>query len=246
MHTVLTRAKPGLALAGLVIVLTAGCATRTPSIAHVHVGHAITGARDTPGQVGYLTLGATRANDALAAAEQAIQPNQPVAAVKSAIQVVNSHTNVREDYALAEAVAEASRHVLFAAGSFDSSLNVRNGAQAFKDNIEGVLYRSSLIGRYADDAAASANPTVVHQLAGEIHKLANANVNGEDLNGDGIRNSAPREFGTSQLQGDLEAMVAREDPAYVTVNQWFLFNLIRLPDGNWMFKRSKGSATGPY
>jgi hypothetical protein len=38
-------------------------------------------------------------------------------------------------------------------------------------------------------------------------------------------------------------MLARENPPYSTVNAWYLFNLIRMPDGSWIF-RDLSSAYG--
>ena len=49
--------------------------------------------------------------------------------------------------------------------------------------------------------------------------------------------SAPSEYGLLQLRKELEAMIARENPRYVTVPQWYLFNLVRLPNGRWVFDK---------
>jgi hypothetical protein len=40
-----------------------------------------------------------------------------------------------------------------------------------------------------------------------------------------------------QLRKELDAMIARENPPYVTVDQWYLFNLVRLPNGRWVFDK---------
>ena len=32
-------------------------------------------------------------------------------------------------------------------------------------------------------------------------------------------------------------MIGREKPPYVTVDQWYLFNLVRLPNGKWVFDK---------
>ncbi len=47
----------------------------------------------------------------------------------------------------------------------------------------------------------------------------------------------PSEFGLLQLRKELEAVIAREKPPYVTVDQWYLFNLVRLPNGKWVFDK---------
>ena len=44
----------------------------------------------------------------------------------------------------------------------------------------------------------------------------------------------------------LYELVAREDPPYETVDRWYLFNLVRLPSGEWIFRRSGRSASRGY
>lgn len=225
---------------------TIGCATQTPTIAHVHVGHAITGANDTEEKLGYFVLAERRARAAALAATAAVRDNRPLDEAKENIAAVNQQTNTRDDYALAQAVTEAANHITFAALSPDASDNVRHASAAFEKNIAGVMYRSNLIKLYASDAAASRSATEVAELAQEIHKLTLANVNGEDIDGDGRFDSSAREFGIVQLRRDLDALVDREDPPYTTVERWYLFNLIRLPSGDWIFRRSGGGNSRGY
>jgi hypothetical protein len=71
----------------------------------------------------------------------------------------------------------------------------------------------------------------------EIAKLAQANLSGDDSNGDGVAGSVPAQYGLLQLRKELEAIVAHENPPYVTVDQWYLFNLVRLPNGRWVFDK---------
>ena len=49
--------------AGLVVLMLGliGCTSRPPTIAHVHIGHAITGVHVTPNQEGYLVTAERRA-----------------------------------------------------------------------------------------------------------------------------------------------------------------------------------------
>ena len=56
------------------------------------------------------------------------------------------------------------------------------------------------------------------------------------------------EYGLMQLRRDIESMIAREDPPYATVTSWYLFNLIRLPDGSWIFRKrhTTSAADDPY
>ena len=71
----------------------------------------------------------------------------------------------------------------------------------------------------------------------ELQKLAAANLSGEDADGNGAVGAAPAEYGLIQLRKQVEDMVARENPRYVTVDEWFLFNLVKLPNGKWVFDK---------
>jgi hypothetical protein len=51
----------------------------------------------------------------------------------------------------------------------------------------------------------------------------------------------------TQLRGQLLAMIARENPPYRTVDEWYLFNLVRLPNGRWVFdKLGRGGSIDGY
>ena len=74
-----------------------------------------------------------------------------------------------------------------------------------------------------------------------------ANLEGEDTDHDGKVGSTPAEFGMAQLRQEFDAMIARESPPYRTVDQWYLFNLVRLPSGRWVFdKLSRGGNIDGY
>ena len=227
------------------LMLLQGCVTQAPSIAHVHVGHAITGASDTPGNVGYFQVAETAAEEAQQLATRAADTTAPITAVRAALGSLNEVVSTRDTYPLSAAITEARSHIEFAANSDDASANVKAGARAFAAAIEGVLYRSDLIKLYATDALASDSESETRELAAEIARLAQANVRGEDLDGDGVVGTTARENGVQQLRASLDAMVARENPPYTTVDRWYLFNLIRLPSGDWAFRKSgSGGARG--
>jgi len=77
-----------------------------------------------------------------------------------------------------------------------------------------------------------------------VYKLSQANLNGQDVDGDGVIGNQVNEYGMRQLRRDLDALVNRESPPYTTVDRWYLFNLVRLPSGDWLFrKRDSGSAS---
>ena len=46
---------------------------------------------------------------------------------------------------------------------------------------------------------------------------------------------SPGTYSLKQFRKDIQAMVNKEQPAYTTVDSYYLFNLIRLPNGKWAF-----------
>lgn len=225
-------------MAGLVALVLAGCTSKPPTIAHVHVGHAITGAHDTPGGEGYFVLAERRAEAARDLAARRLAGGGPPEALQRALEELNEIVNTGASYPLGRALEESISHIEFAAESADASPNVRRSAAEFKRNSEGVLYRASLVNLYVQDAVSSTTAGEVEQLAGEVSRLVTAIVQGEDLDGNGSIGDSPREFGMVQLRGELEAMIGREDPPYTTVDRWYLLNLVRMPSGEWIFRRS--------
>ena len=92
-------------------------------------------------------------------------------------------------------------------------------------------------GMLGKDVQASTSAKEASVSVAEIAKLAQANLSGDDSNGDGVAGSVPSEYGLLQLRRELEGIIAREKPPYVTVDQWYLFNLVRLPNGKWVFDK---------
>jgi hypothetical protein len=131
----------------------------------------------------------------------------------------------------------ASNHISFAATSPDASPNVQKAAPIFASDTVRVVERCELIGLLGKDIAASTSVEEAQLLAGEIQTLAQANLDGEDANKDGVVGDAPAEFGMKQLRAELDGIIARESPPYRTVDQWYLFNLVKLPNGRWVFDK---------
>lgn len=227
------------------LVVAAGCAHRPPTIAHVHIGHAVTAAHDTPDRLGYFELAESEARTALAKAEAALAA-QSLEDMQQAVAEVNQITNQVMPYPLTGAVEEAANHIHYAALSDDASDNVRDGYPHIAATIEGVLTRGTLIESYARDMAAATSVDEARALAEEVDRLARANLEGLDIDGDGTVGSEPTEYGLVQIRRDLDALIEREDPAYVTVDRWYLFNLIRLPSGEWIFPRSGSRGSHAY
>jgi hypothetical protein len=232
----------------VIVVMAAGsaCVTRAPTIAHVHIGHAITGVHVTPGHKGYILIAEERADETLADARAAAAAAD-LAQLKSQVALaVNANDNL-DNFGVKQSLVMAANHISFAATSADASANVIRFAQDFKNDIAAVIGRCDYIDLLAKDVAASSSTKEAALLVQEIVKAAAANVEGDDSGGRGVKGSIPADFGMRQLRAELQAMIAREDPPYRTVDDWYLFNLVRLPNGLWVFdKLSRGGNIDGY
>jgi hypothetical protein len=223
-------------VACLALLVLSGCVTRPPTIAHVHLGHALTGVHVTPNRDGYLLLAQTRANEANTLAQKA-RGAATLAEMKADIAAVLEATSSQEKFGLKESLVLAANHVSFAATSEDASQNVLRSAPTFARDISRVVERCELIGLLGKDVAAATSKDEGAISVEEIAKLTAANASGEDADRDGKAGATPAEFGMKQLREEFDSIIAREDPPYRTVDQWYLFNLVRLPSGRWVFDK---------
>jgi hypothetical protein len=212
------------------------CAVHPPTIAHVHIGHAVTAVHVTPEHKGYLEVAEQRGNEALASAQSAAGDTD-LPQLKAHIASAVGATDSQETFGLKQSLTMAANHITFAATSEDASANVVRSAPVFASNIAAVIGRCDYIDLLGKDVAASSSLREASLSAAEILKLARANLEGDDSNGDGIIGSVPAEFGLVQLRAELQAMISRENPPYRTVDEWYLFNLVRLPNGRWVFDK---------
>jgi hypothetical protein len=223
-------------LAASLLVAATGCVSRPPTIAHVHIGHAVTGVHVTPGQKGYFQQVEERAREVDELA-RAASTSQDLGGIKDSVASAVMATESKEQFGLKHALVMSANHITFAATSPDASLNLQQSAPVFAKDIVRIVERCDLISLLGKDVAASASVSEATVLAGEIQKLAAANLEGDDADGDGKKGGAPAEYGITQLREQLDALVARENPPYRTVDQWYLFNLVKLPNGRWVFDK---------
>lgn len=227
--------RPALTL-GVLLLGLVGCTSRPPTIAHVHIGHAITGVHVTPNQEGYLVTAERRAGQTVDFARLAASGNE-LAEIKKNVAAAVKATDSDDDFGVKQAIVMAANHITFAATSDDASVNVQRAAPKFTADITRVVERCELIVLLGKDVASSTSIKDAAVSVAELGKLAQANAAGDDSNGDGVVGSVPSEYGLVQLRKEIEAMIARENPPYVTVPQWYLFNLVRLPNGRWVFDK---------
>jgi hypothetical protein len=232
-------------LAALVLVLSllgaAGCVSRPPTIAHVHIGHAITGVHVTPNQEGYMVTAERRGGEAVEFSRLAAASND-LAVIKRNVAGAVKATDAEDNFGVKQAIVMASNHITFAATSDDASVNVQQAAPIFASHITRMVERCDLIVLLGKDVEASSSVEEASVSVAELGKLTRANVSGDDSNADGSNAAAgagslSSQYGLVQLRKELEAMIARESPHYVTVPQWYLFNLVRLPNGRWVFDK---------
>jgi hypothetical protein len=228
---------PALLVIALVFPFATGCVSRrAPTVAHVHIGHAITGVHVTPNKEGYMMSAERHAKETIDYAAKAAAAHD-LSDIKRNIAMASQATNSEDTFGVKESVVMAVNHITFAATSDDATLNVQKSAPGFAADSARVIERCDLIGLFNKDVQASTSEKEAVLLVSEIAKLAQANLTGEESNGDGVVGSVPSEYGLVQLRKELEAMISREKPPYVTVDQWYLFNLVRLPNGKWVFDK---------
>ncbi len=246
------------ALSLFALLAAGGCATqRPPTIAHTHIGHALTGWVDTPHQEGLLVAAEDSAHAAVKAAEQAVANGDDLGQIKARVGDAVKATDPTDEFAdpqesmapygVRNALVGVVNHLSYAAASADASANVKAGAEQFGRDATGVLDRCALISALGRDILSLQSRDDALALSGELLRLTRANVSGDDSDHDGVVGSTPEEYGLKQLRDEIEAMIKREDPPYRTVDSWYLFNLVRLPSGEWIFRRLfPGSSGGGY
>jgi len=227
---------PTRLLIACLLFAAAGCVSRPPTIAHVHLGHALTGVHVTPNREGYLVLAQEQAKTASDEAQQA-HDGTTLADMQAHVAVAMTATSSEDKFGLQQSVLLASNHITFASTSDDATANVRDSAPIFATDIRRVIERCELITLLAKDVAASRTKEEASVSVDEIAKLTLANLQGDDADGDGKPGGNPAEYGVRQLRGEFDRMIARESPPYRTVDQWYLFNLVRLPSGRWVFDK---------
>lgn len=247
-----------LVCGGIFLISTHGCSvpiyTRiAPTIAHVHIGHVITGWRDTPGKEGLFVLAETLAAKSLSLSSQAVKPVNSLSEIKqsihSLIETIGDDAKKGSDkpFGMKQALTDAVGHIVFASESEDASANVRASVSGLAEQAAFVIQRCDLIIVLANDILLTDSPDEIHLLTQEVNKLVIANHQGQDLDEDGVVGSNPEEIGIQQLRQLIDAIIEREDPPYKTVDTWYLFNLIRLPSGQWVFNKwFDGGSSGGY
>lgn len=231
------------------IILLYGCVSQPPTISHTHIGHAMTGWADTPAKKGLFVTAENSAHDALQAALSATNKSTSLLKIKKNVtRVINAtkfdiESNTEKRYGVYYALNSAINHITFAETSPDASENIKNSTKSFNIHAQVILDRCDFIVALSEEILETPSLEEAKILSDQLLKSTVANINGEDIDGDGVTGTIPDEYGLKQLRSQLQAMIDREIPPYRTVKTWYLFNLIRLPNGDWSFRPSPNGAS---
>ena len=98
------------ACAVLLTFAVAGCVARPPTIAHVHLGHALTGVHVTPGKQGYLLVAEQQAEEVVTLAEKATHSTD-LSQLKLDVAAAVKATNSENEFGLKHSLVMASNHI---------------------------------------------------------------------------------------------------------------------------------------
>lgn len=219
-----------------------------PSISHVHIGHAITAWPLTPNRQGLLVVAETESVAAASNAElmlEAAREGDLARAKRYLREVVDAvdptllDPDATDAYGLRRATAEAVTHLKLASEVPDASANVRRTVTRGNVRATRIVDRADELVAFMDAGLKSEDVGEMEIIAEEIALALRQIAGGPDL--DGV-------YGLYEFREEIESMVAREDPPYETVDSWYLFNLVKLPSGEWAFtgRRSRGVAGAGY
>ena len=224
-----------------------GCAGKwvkeqPPTIAHAHIGHAITGWPTTPGQAGLFEVAEKEARIARDHAEFAVERLDDMSLIKlhtghvmNAIDPESNPQGPGTGFGLKRSLVESANHITFAAEADDATENTRAFAASFNRDVQVLVQRCDLMLALGEEILGTSDTRDAAALAVEMVKLATIQL-------DGIGAEGPEDIGVRQLRARIDEMLRQEAPPYRPVPQKYLFGLIRLPGGKWAYS---SEVTGP-
>ena len=245
-----------LPAAGCLVLLSACGANRAnpflsksaPTISHIHVGHAITGWALAPKKQGLLVVAelasisvATKSDILLEATRNGdlVKSKALLEEITREIDPSLIDAEYKTSYGLRRAAAEAITHLQLASETEDASANVQRTVTQTVVRAREIINKTDELTVFLDAGLTSNSIDELEVIAEEIALSLKSIAGGPDQ----LNN-----YGLYDFREDIESMVAREDPAYETVESFYLFNLVKLPDGSWGFasRRSRGAAGAGY
>ena len=229
-------------LSSLLLGCTYVAPEKQPTIAHVHIGHALTGWTETPGNQGLFVVAENEARRVLDLSNSLTSKStldQMQLTMREMMEVIepseSGGSRPDANFGLKRAFTGATDHMEFAANSDDASANVRATVPGLVKDGQAIVERYELIMAVAGDILETSSVTEAVALTEEVRILARGILYGIELDGKEPIGSRPDEYGLLQLRNTIAAMTEREDPPYVPVSEKWLFGLVRLPSGEWKF-----------
>lgn len=237
-------------------LIATGCVSLTPpTIAHTHIGHALSGWYDTPNRAGLLNTSEREAEIGHAQAQMAAvaaNPDELRNHVRIVLQTFDSERSADgiggagEAYGVCKALDGALNHLEFAVTSDDATANVRDGVKKISANTRGLIEKCRLVGELAEEILKTDSEIDAVALTEELPIITGEVVYGSDINGNGVIGDESAEIGISMVRTAINEMTAREDPPYSPVATRWLFSLIRLDDGSWKFSKTENRSARGY
>ena len=236
----------------IVCIMLSACGTvvnkSAPTIAHIHIGHAITGWPSAPKKQGLLVVAELASIAATTNSElmlDAARNGNMERAQKYLIETTKAvdpgflDSKSSNEYGLRKAAAEAITHLKLASDVADASANVQRTVTQTTIKAIDLIDRSDELLAFLDAGSKAQTVEEMEIIAEEIVRTLISISGGPD-----IQNN----YGLYNFRQDIESMVARESPPYATVDSYYLFNLVQLPDGQWGFasRSSRGAAGAGY
>lgn len=220
-----------------------------PTIAHVHIGHAITAWNDTPGRQGLLVVAELAAVTAETNSQLMLKAARDgdIAKTKRFLEQIAMALDPQyydpegseNAYGIRRGTAEAMTHLTLSAGVFDATPNVQRTVTQTNVRAQDILDSADELAVYISAGLESNEALELEIIAEEVSLLVRSIAGGPEY---------PDIYGLYNLRQDIEQMIAREEPPYEIVDSYYLFNLVRLPDGEWGFgsRRGRGAAGAGY
>ncbi len=183
------------------LVLVAGCADNmamkdkgmaAKNMAHVHIGHVMTGWKDTPKKGGLLPTAIAEAK--VAAQHAGIAAGKPanlawmkthIGHVLHAVDPSVESKGPGLGYGVIKAAGGAAKHIGFSAKSKGASKNVKAHAVHVGTSAKNVVTWGKLIVRLGKKVKAAKSAGEAAPMVKKIEQLATRLTAGDDVNGDG-------------------------------------------------------------
>ena len=204
---------------GLVFVTgcAGGMAMKDDGMAHVHIGHVLTGWKDTPDTMGLLPTAIAEAKVAAQHAGFAASKPDDLAWMKTHIgHILNAVDPSVEPkgpglgYGVVKAAGGAAAHVGFAAESDGASDNVKTHAVHVGASTKNVVTWANIIVRLGKLVQAAETAKQAVPLVKKIQQLAAYMLAGRDRDGDGKVSWKPGEGGLDAAEQHMGFMTEGE------------------------------------